>query len=412
MPSSLQAPDIRTLALEAITIAGPYARESDSGHYTTIWAYRDLYADDAALLPPLDVFCVEGQYVLSDGFLRYHAARHAGLTTLPCRIFTGSLRDAYLHAIEVNGHQKGLPYTSGDYARIIRWCLADAELAALSHRALAKRLGCSHTHVDNIANAVQDEATVAAALATVATRAKTPQAKERQQLAGVLQVPVRAIPPDKVARYRARVVEEVGKGKTIEAAAKVVGTQVMRAAPPARPSPSAPAPQEELPPPSAAVVALGTRIAEGFLQPVRQALDAWAAPLAPAQVVATITAHLLADPAALVQTDWHDVRRALPLALEQVAARLAGVRKAIQAWQEALEAFEPDRSTVVAEDVEPDLADPAVLVGVFEHLTAQRYQHPPATARAIGAAMVSLEAYLEEHAPTSTPHPARREVEL
>src|SRR5262245_28193966 len=104
--------EIRTLALADITREDIlYAREHTN--YSTVWEYLAFYEEDVARLPPLDVFVIGGQYVLSDGFHRYDAAHKAGLTTLPCRIFTGTARDAYLHAVEVNGRQHGLAYNAG-----------------------------------------------------------------------------------------------------------------------------------------------------------------------------------------------------------------------------------------------------------------------------------------------------------
>src|SRR5712671_472224 len=172
-PQKATAPgtqEIRTLALADITVDDAlYSRACLD--YPTQWKYKELYQDDPRCLPPLDVFEIAGRYVLADGWHRYYAAEKAGVTALPCRIFSGTARDAILHAVQVNGHQHGLPYDRNDYTGIIRWFLADEDLAALSHREMARRIGCSHTHVDNVAREVEAQAAVARALATVATHA-------------------------------------------------------------------------------------------------------------------------------------------------------------------------------------------------------------------------------------------------
>jgi hypothetical protein len=80
----------------------------------------------------------------------------------------------------------------------------------------------------------------------------------------------------------------------------------------------------------------------------------------------------------------------------EVLAALVAQIEVLVAWQCALVALE----------------DPSTLRTVLEDLTAHRYEHPAAEARAVGQTIAALEAYLAEHAPTSTTHPDRREVEL
>jgi ParB-like chromosome segregation protein Spo0J len=399
MGADLRRDEICTLPLAEIGVKDALWARQQTDYYT-VEKYTELYLEDPTLLPPLDVFAQDGHYVLADGFLRYAAAHKAAVTALPCRIFQGTPRDAFLHAVQVNGRQQGLPYHNRDYEGIIRWFLADDELAALSHRAIAQQIGCSHTFVNKIAKVVQAETAVADALAveTVSTRSKRPHAQEEQQLAALLQVPVRAIQRGDLPYVKGRLIREMTQGATLEEAKARVRPLVDRSArvPPPPPPPAAPEP----PPPSDAACALATTLAEAFLQPVRALAHAWPAPPTPAEVMTTLTATLCADPTACAQTDWAEVAAALPIAEAQLWAVIRAQVQAIHDWALAF-------STAGA-----PLADPATLVRVLEQLTAQRYQHPPATARAVGAAIASLEAYLAVHAPTSTTHPARHVVEL
>ena len=237
------------LRLTDIDVEGWYARQHPD--YDTVETLTALYQDDPALLPPLDVFQHEGRYLLADGFHRYSAARRAGVLALACRIFLGTPRDAVLHAVQVNGRQHGLPYHQRDYERIIRWFVADGDLAALSHRAMARQIGCSHTLVNRIAKAVQAEEAVAAALAleTVSTRAKKPQSKEEQQLAALLQVPTRVVHQYGPSYLKTRLIREVTKGATVEEAAATV-----------RPAgPSADASVPAMPPARSPAASLGGR---------------------------------------------------------------------------------------------------------------------------------------------------------
>jgi hypothetical protein len=171
--------------------------------------------------------------------------------------------------------------------------------------------------------------------------------------------------------------------------------QARRRRPVSRPARARP---EETPPPPA-VTQLAARLAEAWLAPLRRMEALWPAPT-PEAVLTTLVAALLTDPCTLAQTDWPAVRRALPLAVDQLRDATDAAIYALDDWRIAL-----DVATLT-------LDDPSTLVAILEQLTAQRYQHPPATARAVGAAIASLETYLAVHAPTSTAHPARHAVEL
>jgi ParB-like chromosome segregation protein Spo0J len=387
--------DRRTLALADLVLdPALYARAQVDE--CTQWDYTALYEADPEHLPALDVFEIAGRFVVADGWHRYHAAHAAGLTALPCRILAGTARDAFLHAVRANAKQYGLSYTSGDQERIIRWCLADAELAALSHRELARQIGCSHTHVNNVAHWVQAETVVARALETVSTRAKRPEAQQRAQLAGLFKLPVRAVPPSLTPQITHQLVGAVAAGKTMEEALHAVYPargQAAASTPPPHPTPrpeAAPVPR----PPSAGARALGTRLAGVLLQ--QAGVPVGDTPPLPTRdaVVTLLTSLLLGEPAALAGCAWEDVQAALALAVQLVHAQVS----ALMQWGMTLRTL--------------GLADPATLVGVLDRLTAERYQQPPATARAVGQAIQSLDAYLAACAPTRTRHPARRQVEL
>ena len=150
--------------------------------------YQGIYTEAApasAPFPPLEVFEIDGAYYVADGFHRLAAARAAGIPQVRCRVSQGTPRDAMLYAAEANARH-GLRYTAGDKARIVQRLLGDAEIAALSDRAMARRFGLSHTYVSQVRKRLDAERTVAADLATVATRARSPRNKERERLAGLL----------------------------------------------------------------------------------------------------------------------------------------------------------------------------------------------------------------------------------
>ena len=135
----LSAAEVRTLPLTQLVVdENLYSRTAIN--YQAIATYEELYEEDPARLPPLDV-CQQTQpkrYLLADGFLRYYAAIRTKITALPCRIFVGTPRDAFLHGVAMNSRQQGQPYHYHDYQKLVRWFVTDAELSTLSHREITR----------------------------------------------------------------------------------------------------------------------------------------------------------------------------------------------------------------------------------------------------------------------------------
>jgi hypothetical protein len=109
--------------------------------------YADAYrAGDT--LPPLDVFEVEAELVIVDGFHRHEAARRAKVATLPVRtVGKGSMADAEWHALGSN-QKHGLRRTREDKRRAV-WLALDLG-DDRSNREIAKHIGVSHTFVANL----------------------------------------------------------------------------------------------------------------------------------------------------------------------------------------------------------------------------------------------------------------------
>jgi len=108
--------------------------------------YAEVYrAGDT--LPPLDVFEVEAELVIVDGFHRHEAARWARVATLPVRVVgKGSMADAKYCSLGSN-QTHGLRRTRGDKRRAVRLALdLDDDR---SNREIAKHIGVSHTFVAN-----------------------------------------------------------------------------------------------------------------------------------------------------------------------------------------------------------------------------------------------------------------------
>jgi hypothetical protein len=108
--------------------------------------YAEAYRAGGTL-PPLDVFVVEGELVIVDGFHRHEAARWARVATLPVRVVgKGSMADAKYCSLGSN-QTHGLRRTRRDKRRAVRLALdLDDDL---SNREIAKHIGVSHTFVAN-----------------------------------------------------------------------------------------------------------------------------------------------------------------------------------------------------------------------------------------------------------------------
>ncbi|GAC1572978.1 MAG: hypothetical protein NVS3B5_02200 [Sphingomicrobium sp.] len=96
--------------------------------------------------PPIVVFFDGEVNWIADGFHRYHAAVGMGLTSFPCDVREGGLRDAVLFSCGANAAH-GVPRTNEDKRRAVLKLLQDAEWSHWSDREIAKRAAVSHEFV-------------------------------------------------------------------------------------------------------------------------------------------------------------------------------------------------------------------------------------------------------------------------
>ncbi len=115
---------------------------------SVVQSYMDLMIEGADF-PPVIVVHADDSYLLVDGYLRYEAAKMAGLPTLKCDVRRGDLRTAMLLSTEVNG-QHGLQPTREDKRRSVFKLLKDAEWQQWSDREIARRCGVSHGMVGQL----------------------------------------------------------------------------------------------------------------------------------------------------------------------------------------------------------------------------------------------------------------------
>jgi ParB-like chromosome segregation protein Spo0J len=234
MPPAVRICDLEPAAIRVEDQIQPRVRLDP----TLVEEYQTIYleaAPDSAPFPPLTVFEIEGTCYVADGFHRLAAARAAGISQVRCQVVQGTLRDAMLYAMEANAHH-GLRYSQGDKARIVERVLADAAIAALPDRDIARRFGLSHTYVSQVRKRHTAQEQLSADLATVATRARNPWNQETERLAGILHIPYAAAKavarhdPGHLARLPKEIVRRVARGENYQAVKRELAQEVAHAA--------------------------------------------------------------------------------------------------------------------------------------------------------------------------------------
>ena len=95
------------------------------------------------VFPPVIVAFDGEHYWLADGFHRLHALLELKRTTIECRVFDGTVRDALLIALKANSAH-GLRRSNADKRRAIAMVLADEEWSKKTNRWIADEIGRAH----------------------------------------------------------------------------------------------------------------------------------------------------------------------------------------------------------------------------------------------------------------------------
>jgi hypothetical protein len=112
--------------------------------------YAAIYREDQKRMPAVDVFMVDDQPHLVDGFHRLAAAATVGMDFLQIRVVgSGDLDDAVWFATSVNqGH--GLRRSTADKRRAIRMALESPIGQEQSSRVIAEHVGVDHKTVSKL----------------------------------------------------------------------------------------------------------------------------------------------------------------------------------------------------------------------------------------------------------------------
>jgi len=101
---------------------------------------------DGVKFPDIDVFKVDGKYILSDGFHRLLAMQKNGDVTTSVNLHPGGKREALFFALGANSNH-GLGRTTEDKKRAVHALLTDPEWSKCSDRELSKHAGVSNVMV-------------------------------------------------------------------------------------------------------------------------------------------------------------------------------------------------------------------------------------------------------------------------
>lgn len=113
---------------------------------------------DGAEFPSIKLFFDGIDYYLVDGYHRYFASKKAGLKEMSAQVMNGSLRDAILYAVGVNGDH-GLQRSHEDKRKAVMTLLDDLEWSEWSDREIARKCNVSFMTVGRVRKSLNIEQT-------------------------------------------------------------------------------------------------------------------------------------------------------------------------------------------------------------------------------------------------------------
>lgn len=107
--------------------------------------------------PPVTVFNEGKNYFLADGWHRIRAYRNLDRDRISAKVYVGSHRDAFLHALSANA-EHGLRRSQFDKRRAVQMALEDKEIGQKTNREIAKLCRVSHTYVNRVRESLKPKA--------------------------------------------------------------------------------------------------------------------------------------------------------------------------------------------------------------------------------------------------------------
>jgi len=136
--------EIYKLQISTITVTGGTQARTEINQ-SIVSEYSEALKT-GTVFPPVIVFEDGASIWLADGFHRYHAHLHAGLSEIDCDVRIGTQRQAILFSLSANASH-GLRRTNEDKRKSVMTLLNDPEWSSWSDNAIAKACCVHHSTV-------------------------------------------------------------------------------------------------------------------------------------------------------------------------------------------------------------------------------------------------------------------------
>lgn len=143
-PKGIEMSEIYKLQISTITVNGSTQARTEINQSIVAEYSEALKA--GTVFPPVIVFEDGASIWLADGFHRYHAHLHAGLSEIDCDVRIGTQRQAILFSLSANASH-GLRRTNEDKRKAVMTLLNDPEWSSWSDNAIAKACCVHHSTV-------------------------------------------------------------------------------------------------------------------------------------------------------------------------------------------------------------------------------------------------------------------------
>ena len=135
---------LKVLPIEKIQLHEKLQNRSEISQHAV-----DEYAEameNGDQFPPLLIYFDGINYLLVDGFHRYHAYKKVGDTDIECEVENATFRDAQIKAAGVN-HDHGMRRTNADKWKAVGFMVDDFELSQLSNSEIARHCNVTPSFV-------------------------------------------------------------------------------------------------------------------------------------------------------------------------------------------------------------------------------------------------------------------------
>lgn len=143
--------EIYKLQISTITVTGGTQARTEINQ-SIVSEYSEALKT-GTVFPPVIVFEDGVSTWLADGFHRYHAHLHAGLSEIDCDVRIGTQRQAILFSLSANASH-GLRRTNEDKRKAVMTLLNDTEWSSWSNVSISKVCGVSDTFVGDIRKSI------------------------------------------------------------------------------------------------------------------------------------------------------------------------------------------------------------------------------------------------------------------